>query len=122
MARPMYSSSFHIGKKIESLGNSGLDMRPQGTWCHAALVSGYHAPGMDTLGPPPEHVAPPPPPPPPQPPSPQETWTPPPLKPGQLAPSWRLVFIGGWVGVIAGFGAIWQAGRIAGIAPWWLGP
>lgn len=33
-----------------------------------------------------------------------------------------MIFIAGWVGVLAGFGAIWQAGRIAGIAPWWLGP
>ena len=33
-----------------------------------------------------------------------------------------MVFIAGQVGVLAGFGALWQAGRIAGIAPWWLGP
>ena len=33
-----------------------------------------------------------------------------------------MAFIAGWVGVLAGFGAIWQAGRLAGIAPWWLGP
>ncbi len=33
-----------------------------------------------------------------------------------------MVFIAGWIGVLAGFGALWQAGRIAGIAPWWLGP
>jgi len=32
------------------------------------------------------------------------------------------VFIAGWVGVLGGFGAVWYAGRIAGIAPWWLGP
>ena len=24
--------------------------------------------------------------------------------------------------MLGGFGALWQAGRIAGIAPWWLGP
>jgi hypothetical protein len=33
-----------------------------------------------------------------------------------------MVFIAGWVGVMGGFGAVWQATRIAGIAPWWLGP
>ncbi|MCU1365294.1 MAG: hypothetical protein JWN39_933 [Ilumatobacteraceae bacterium] len=46
----------------------------------------------------------------------------PPLQPGQLSPGWRMVFISGWIGVLAGFGALWQAGRLAGIAPWWLGP
>ncbi len=46
----------------------------------------------------------------------------PPLQPGQLAPGWKTVFITGWVLVLAGFGCIWQAGRVAGIAPWWLGP
>jgi hypothetical protein len=49
-------------------------------------------------------------------------WTPPPLRPGQLSPGWRMVFIVGWVGVMGGFGAVWQATRVAGIAPWWLGP
>jgi len=33
-----------------------------------------------------------------------------------------MIFIAGWVGVLGGFGAVWYAGRIAGIAPWWLGP
>jgi hypothetical protein len=33
-----------------------------------------------------------------------------------------MAFISGWIGVLAGYGALWQAGRIAGIAPWWLGP
>ena len=33
-----------------------------------------------------------------------------------------MAFISGWVGVLAGYGALWQAGRLAGIAPWWLGP
>ena len=51
-----------------------------------------------------------------------DPWTPPPLRPGQLSPGWRMAFIAGWVGVLGGFGAIWQACRIAGIAPWWLGP
>ena len=32
------------------------------------------------------------------------------------------MFIAGWVGVIAGFAAVWQACRVGGIAPWWLGP
>ena len=49
-------------------------------------------------------------------------WAPPPLRPGQLSPGWRMVFIAGWVGVMGGFGAVWQATRVAGIAPWWLGP
>src|SRR3954447_12042405 len=44
------------------------------------------------------------------------------LRPGQLAPGWRTTFIAGWVGVIAALGAIWQACRVGGIAPWWLGP
>jgi len=33
-----------------------------------------------------------------------------------------MTFIAGWVGVIIGLGAIWQACRVGGIAPWWLGP
>ena len=51
-----------------------------------------------------------------------DPWSPPPLRPGQLSPGWRIAFIAGWVGVMGGFGAVWQATRIAGIAPWWLGP
>ncbi|MCU1394584.1 MAG: hypothetical protein JWM34_3012 [Ilumatobacteraceae bacterium] len=51
-----------------------------------------------------------------------DPWAPRPLEPGQLSPGWRLVFIAGWIGVLAGFAALWQAGRLAGIAPWWLGP
>lgn len=73
------------------------------------LVSGYHTPGMDTLEPPAR-------------PAPAGPAAPAPLQPGQLSPGWRMTFIAGWVGVLAGFGALWQAGRIAGIAPWWLGP
>lgn len=46
----------------------------------------------------------------------------PPLGPGRLAPGWKSLFLLGWVGVLVGFGCIWQAGRVAGIAPWWLGP
>jgi hypothetical protein len=60
--------------------------------------------------------------PPPPAPLPVGGWAPPPLRPGQLSPGWRLAFIAGWVGVMGGFGALWQACRIAGIAPWWLGP
>jgi hypothetical protein len=44
------------------------------------------------------------------------------LRPGQLATAWRTTFIAGWVGVVAGIGAVWQACRVGGIAPWWLGP
>ena len=51
-----------------------------------------------------------------------DPWSPPPLQPGQLSPGWRIAFIAGWVGVMGGFGAVWQATRIGGIAPWWLGP
>lgn len=47
---------------------------------------------------------------------------PPPLRPGQLTPGWKVTFVAGWVGVMAAFGAVAQAGRIAGISPWWLGP
>jgi len=46
----------------------------------------------------------------------------PPLQPGQLANGWRRLFVVGWMGVLVGFGCVWQAGRVAGIAPWWLGP
>ncbi len=49
-------------------------------------------------------------------------YEPPTLGPGQLAAGWKSLFIAGWVGVLVGFGCIWQAGRVAGIAPWWLGP
>jgi hypothetical protein len=45
-----------------------------------------------------------------------------PPRPGQLSNGWRSLFLAGWVGVLIGFGCIWQAGRVAGIAPWWLGP
>lgn len=41
---------------------------------------------------------------------------------GQLTPGWRTLFIAGWIGVLLGFAAVWQASRIAGTAPWWLGP
>ena len=87
------------------------------------LVSGYHTPGMDTPDPP-EQLDPPGPPGMPEPPQSAEPAAnvPIPLQPGQLSPGWRMVFIAGWVGVLGGFGAVWYAGRIAGIAPWWLGP
>lgn len=49
-------------------------------------------------------------------------WSPPLLKPGQFTPRWKTVFVGGWVAVVAAFGAVWYACRVAGIAPWWLGP
>jgi len=32
------------------------------------------------------------------------------------------MLISGWILVIAAYGAVWQACRISGIAPWWLGP
>ena len=44
------------------------------------------------------------------------------LAAGQLTPGWRTLFIAGWIGVLLGFAAVWQASRIAGTAPWWLGP
>ena len=44
------------------------------------------------------------------------------MAPGQLTPAWRTLFIAGWVGVMLGFGAVWQSGRVSGISPWWLGP
>ncbi len=46
----------------------------------------------------------------------------PPADPGELAPGWKSLFIAGWVGVLIGFGCIWQAARVVGVAPWWLGP
>ncbi|CAB4790591.1 unannotated protein [freshwater metagenome] len=46
----------------------------------------------------------------------------PPPDPGQFTPAWRTLFIAGWIGVLLGFAAVWQACRVAGIAPWWLGP
>ena len=45
-----------------------------------------------------------------------------PLAPGQLTPAWRTLFVAGWLGVMLGFGAVWQSGRASGISPWWLGP
>ncbi len=45
-----------------------------------------------------------------------------PLAPGQLTPAWRTLFVAGWIGVMLGFGAVWQSGRASGISPWWLGP
>src|SRR4051794_31437666 len=45
-----------------------------------------------------------------------------PLQAGQLTPSWRMVFLTGWAAVVAALGSVWYSCRIAGIAPWWLGP
>lgn len=45
-----------------------------------------------------------------------------PVKPGQLTPAWRTLFVSGWLGVIFGFAAVWQSSRVSGISPWWLGP
>ena len=44
------------------------------------------------------------------------------LLPGVLVGNWRLLFVVGWVGVMAAFGAVAQAGRLAGLSPWWIGP
>ncbi len=41
---------------------------------------------------------------------------------GVLVASWRLLFVAAWVGVMAAFGAVAQAGRLAGLSPWWIGP
>ncbi|MEO6124711.1 MAG: hypothetical protein ABIR32_13485 [Ilumatobacteraceae bacterium] len=49
-------------------------------------------------------------------------WEDVPLRPGQLAPGWHTLFIAGWVLVMVSFGCVWQAARVSGIAPWWLGP
>ncbi|HRE03925.1 MAG TPA: hypothetical protein PLV68_21700, partial [Ilumatobacteraceae bacterium] len=49
-------------------------------------------------------------------------WTPPPLRAGQLAPSWRTTFLIGWVLVVAALGCMWQVSRQIGLATWWLGP
>ena len=32
------------------------------------------------------------------------------------------MLVGGWVAALAAIGAVWQAGRYAGISPWWAGP
>ncbi|HEY4331670.1 MAG TPA: hypothetical protein VGM78_03835 [Ilumatobacteraceae bacterium] len=47
---------------------------------------------------------------------------PPPLRAGDLTSGWRTALISGWLGVLVGLGSVWQACRIGGIAPWWLGP
>lgn len=41
---------------------------------------------------------------------------------GVLVGSWRSLFVVGWVGVMAAFGAVAQGGRLAGLSPWWIGP
>lgn len=43
-------------------------------------------------------------------------------EPGRLTPGWRNTFVAGWIGVIAALGCFWQACRVGGFAPWWLGP
>lgn len=48
--------------------------------------------------------------------------SPEPLRLGVLVGSWRLLFVAAWVGVMAAFGAVAQAGRLAGLSPWWIGP
>ena len=45
-----------------------------------------------------------------------------PPRPGELTDGWRTALLSGWVAVMVGFGSVWQACRVAGIAPWWLGP
>ena len=45
-----------------------------------------------------------------------------PVRPGNLTPNWSTVFWLGWMGVAAGFAAIWYSARITGMATWWLGP
>ena len=45
-----------------------------------------------------------------------------PLRAGNLTHNWSTVFWLGWMGVAAGFAAIWYSARITGMATWWLGP
>lgn len=45
-----------------------------------------------------------------------------PLRAGNLTHNWTTAFWLGWMGVAAGFAAIWYSARITGMATWWLGP
>lgn len=43
-------------------------------------------------------------------------------RPGELSPSWRVVFVVGWVGAVLGFASVWKSSRTMGLSTWWLGP
>ncbi len=45
-----------------------------------------------------------------------------PLRAGNLTHNWTTAFWLGWMGVAAGFAAVWYSARITGMATWWLGP
>jgi hypothetical protein len=53
--------------------------------------------------------------------APSELSTPAPT-PGVLDPFFTTVFWVSWVGVAAGFGAVWFSARTLGFTTWWLGP
>ena len=42
--------------------------------------------------------------------------------PGVLTPFFTTVFWMSWVGVAAGFAAVWFSARTLGFTTWWLGP
>jgi hypothetical protein len=44
------------------------------------------------------------------------------MRPGDVSAGWTLVFAIGWVGVIVGFAAVWNASIQLGLSTWWLGP
>lgn len=41
---------------------------------------------------------------------------------GQLTSGWTTVTWLAWMGVVAGFAAVWYSARITGFSTWWLGP
>ncbi len=45
-----------------------------------------------------------------------------PMQRGELTQGWSTAFWLGWVGITAGFAAIWYSARVTGMATWWLGP
>lgn len=62
-------------------------------------------------------------PPPPTPIAPGEPWpSSPPPRAGELTAGWATVFWVAWVGVAAGFVAVWVSSRNTGLSTWWLGP
>lgn len=43
-------------------------------------------------------------------------------RPGELTPTWRLVVIATWTGVVLGLASVWKTSRTLGLSTWWLGP
>lgn len=130
MARSMYASSFHMGKKTLSFvkgvaRSAAIDARVAAV--SPADLSLATTPGMvprmDPGRPTQSQPLPPPMPPAmPPPPVPQQQWLEPPVRlAGQLTPSWRLAFGLGWAAIIVGNAVAWETSRVIGLSTWWLG-